>query len=341
MTPFASMFTIACSLGVAEPLAPPRMPEAELTPSRRLLAISAGFARPAREKGPVRLLRVDETLPLPGATHPTRRATLGVPFDSMLTEISVVEGQRVREGEVIAVLDNRVAREALRIAEIETLHTASVERARAVLERAEESLRRAETARESGAMGPERLSEARHRRDLAAADVRFAEEVLEKAHAQYTLAKARLEEHLIRAPFGGVVARVHADPGEVLSPGEPVAEVIDADSVLVDLYVPSGEAITLRAGDRVALALADPIGAVAVGVVRYAEPRVDPTSRTTRVVFAFEAPDRSIPAGVQVTLADRVPGERDEQRLRDVVLARAVRPDDASPAVATVDPGAE
>ena len=168
------------------------------------------------------------------------------------------------------------------------LEYAGVIRAEAVFERAADALRRAETAYKAGAMNDEQIEEARNRQDIAAADLQFAQEIFDKAQAQLTLPRAQFEEHTIRAPFDGIVVRVHAEAGEVLSPGEPRAELLALDRTMVDLHLPAETALGLRAGDRVALDIAVPIGAVTAARVAYAEPRVDATSKTTWVVFELK-----------------------------------------------------
>jgi RND family efflux transporter MFP subunit len=263
---------------------------------------------------PVMLIPNASASALPGVTRPARDATLGVPFDGLITTLPVREGTRVRKGEVIAVLDDRVAREAVRVSETDAAHDAGVVRAKAVLERATDAYCRAEEAHTAGALNAEQYEEAKNRRDVAEADLQFAQEVFDKAQAQLALTRAQLEEHTIRAPFDGVIVRVHAEAGEVLSPGEPLADLLMLDRTMVDLHLPAEVALGLRSGDRVALDIADPIGAVAAARVVYAEPRVDATSKASRVVFEIEPTAFSIPAGVLVTPADRLPDEADTER---------------------------
>lgn len=328
-TAAALLTTLAASSGgafAAEPFAPVK---AFIRPAN---APQTTTAEPGEQATPVsvtsplsasRVLAVNPREVLPGLTRPAREATLGVPFDATIAEILVAEGQRVQAGEPIAQLDDRVAREALRVAEQTASQLASIDRARAVLERAADSLRHAEAVHASRAMNDEQIAEARHRRDLAAADLRLAEEAHARAVDQRALSEAQLAEHRIHAPFGGVVVRVHAEPGEVLGPGEPLVEIIAADQVVTDLHLPAGIAMTLKPGDPVALSLAAPLGAVVEGLVKYAEPRVDPSSGTARVVFAFDQPAGTIPPGVLVRPADRAPDEQDTAAIARFTASRA------------------
>ena len=317
-TPTALAISLALTFGVAEPIGPY---PASRTPSSQVVSAHGDFAvtkaQPDSVRGvftPIAILDITPEHALPGVTRPARDATLGVPFDGMIADLPAHEGARVRKGDVIAVLDDRVARQAKRISEIDATHNAGVIRAEAVFERAADALRRAETAYKAGAMNDEQIEEARNRQDIAAADLQFAQEIFDKAQAQLTLTRAQFEEHTIRAPFDGIVVRVHAEAGEVLSPGEPLADLLALDRTMVDLHLPAESALGLRAGDRVALDIAEPIGAVTAARVVYAEPRVDATSKTTRVVFEFEPTPFIIPAGVLVTPGDRLPEASDTDR---------------------------
>lgn len=328
--------TAAFAIGAANPFVPPARVhtpcDENLAPAASQLVSSTLVSPPivsSQEVNPTppthAVLVLDDVaaVTLPGVTRPEHSATLGVPFDGLITELPVQEGVRVRKGDIIAVLDDRVAQQALRVSQTDAAHDASVIRARAVLRRATDALRRAETAYAAGAMNDEQIEEARHRRDIADADLRFAGEVFDKAQAQLELTRAELESHRIRAPFDGVVARVYAEPGEVLSPGELLADIIAPERALVDLYLPAERAIALRRGDRIALALAEPVNAVVPARLRYAEPRVDPTSRATRVVFEIASGRFNIPAGVLVTPATRAPSEADSDRLTALAVMSA------------------
>lgn len=282
---------------------------------------NAGSTQPASATGltALKIIEVDQSAVLPGVTRANREVTIGTSYDTRLTRIPVEEGQVVRAGEIVAVLDDRIARAALLVSEAEASHDAQVHRARALMERARDSLEKSEAVHASGASNGEQLAEARSRLAIATADLRVAEEVFEKAGLQLELTKAELEKHSLRAPFDAVVVRVNATPGQVLSPGDAIVELASLDSARADLYIPASEGLALRVGDRVALRAAEPIGAVLPASVRYVERRIDPISMTCRVIFEFEAPRMALPSGVLVTPAARLPQQIDTDRLAAIL----------------------
>lgn len=314
----AILTTIAALLTAAEPMLPP-VPAAHATPPVRTsqseprpTTVSPYAIDPAAiDLTTVTIINPSTGLALPGATRPAQQVTLSTQFDTMLSEVLVEEGQTVRAGDVIAVLDDRVARTSLRLAEQNAANTAAIERARAALDRAQTILDRTESAVASGAANADELDAARSQVTIAKAELASATEAHDRAALELTLAKDRVEQHIIRAPFDATVLRVHTEPGSVLVTKDPIADLATLDRVRVDLYLPSSAVRALTPGSLCALDLGDPIHAVLPAAVRYVEQRIDPTSRTQRVVFDFVLKDAVPPIGLLVHAADRAPTRTD------------------------------
>lgn len=272
-------------------------------------AWAAPFDAASTGAGPLRVLEEAASESLPGAVRPRREVILGSPFDTLLSEVRVREGDTVRAGDVIAVLDDRVVRASLRLAEQEAARTARVDRAKAALEDAAFTLSRLEAAVASSAVSSKELTEARSDHEIALADLREAEEAHQQAKIQEELARAKVEEVIVRAPFDAIVIRTHIEAGAILSPGDPIVELFSLDETCVDLHLPAAIAMTLRVDERIALRVEEASVSVRAARVRYVEPRIDPVSRTVRVVFDFEPGDQPVMVGAIARPADRLPGE--------------------------------
>lgn len=257
----------------------------------------------------VRVMQTEDHIILPGVIRPADEVVLSSSFDTLLGELRVQEGQSVSKGQILAVLDDRVVRAALRLAETQANRSAQVDHARAVLEKAEDSLNRIRKAHEQNAAAETEVIAAETDFAIADADLRNAQESQAEAQASLTLAQTRLEEHMVRAPFDGTVIRVHSDPGTMVSPGAPLIELVSEGELCVDLYLPVSIADKLQAGEFYALSVEDPKPAVVAASVRYIEPRVDPVSRTMRVVFDLGPTENStrLYAGVLTQPASRLP----------------------------------
>lgn len=266
-----------------------------MTPIALLISmLLVSWAGPAADAGeeiapPVRVLEGASADTLPGTIRPVREVTVSSPFDTLLGRLLVEEGQTVAAGEVVAVLDDRVVQAAVRLAEQEAARSAQIDRAEAAVVHTADVLRRIRVVRNLNAAAESELvaAEAEHKKALA--DLLYAREARAEARASLQLARARLEEHSVRAPFDAIVVRVHTEPGAMLAAGKPIADLMSVDGLCVDLYLPAPIAAHLAIGERYALSVQVPAPAVVAGAVRYVEPRIDPVSRTMRVVFDLDA----------------------------------------------------
>lgn len=272
-----------------------------------LTAMSAPGGVQVSREPEVRILDCGSEDVLPGTVRPRREVTLGPKFDAILSSVLVEEGQTVGAGEVIAQLDDRAARATVRLAEQAAASRAHLDRAKAVLDRSSDRLERMRAAVEESAASENELREAESEHAIALADCKIVMEDQARAALQLDLAMVRLEEHVIRAPFDAVVTRVHGEAGAMLSAGEPIVELISQRGVRADLYLPSVIAARLRPGERYAVKVMDPSEQVTAATVRAIEPRIDPISRTMRVVFDIDVSIETIYAGALVRPSDRLP----------------------------------
>lgn len=79
------------------------------------------------------------------------------------------------------------------------------------------------------------------REELAAASAR-----VDAARAVIDALDARLQHYTLRAPLNGTVLDIHAEPGEVVAPGTPVATVGDLDHPFVDVFVAQSRMAEVR-----------------------------------------------------------------------------------------------
>ncbi len=257
----------------------------------------------------IRVMDIGDHEIIPGMIRHTEEVTLSTTFDTKLSELLVQEGQHVKRGEIVAILDDRVVRAALKLSETQANRTAQVDHAKAVLKQAQDNLSRMREAYSHLATNEAEMFAAETEVEIAEADLRNAQESQTEAWASLELAKTRLEEHMVRAPFDGQIVKIHTKPGTMVSPGEPLVEIVSNAGLRADLFLPVSIAGELQIGQRFALSIEDPKPAVIAAQVRYIEPRVDPVSRTMRVVFDIEqsAKSATVFAGVLTQPATRLP----------------------------------
>lgn len=283
-----------------------------------------------QQSGQVMQLPADAEV-LPGVTKPRRSVTLGASFDARVFELVVGEGARVRQGEIIARLDDRAAAAAMALAQQEANQTARVTRAQLVLDQAERLLGRTKTARARGAATDEELTSKISEAAMARAELAEANELKTAAMLRLREAAIQVERHLIRAPFDGTVIRLAAEAGAIVKSGDPIAILSDVDRLSVDLFLPATTASTIEPGQNYAVKLHAPTDLVLWATARYVEPQIEPTSSTVRATLDFELPPGTILAGTMVTPAQREPNARELafMRRRETTNSRLTNhPDD-------------
>jgi len=101
--------------------------------------------------------------------------------------------------------------------------------------------------------------------------------------ARVDAAKARLEDTVIRAPFGGRVGLRRISVGSLISPGTVITTLDDTSVIKVDFAVPESNLTALRAGLPVSVTSVAYPGKRFSGKVASVDSRVDPTSRSVLV----------------------------------------------------------
>lgn len=175
-------------------------------------------------------------------------ATVNVAFtiSGRIAEIRFEEGDRVRAGDVLAVLESdqenhrvAVARRNVMLASHGVKRSAAdIRRAEAALEAAEADRRRIESLFGSGAATQASLDQVRERAARADAELAAANAARNQGASSLAVARAGLaldaslsEETIVRSPFDGVVVSRQREPGDVLSPGAVVLTVASTTKV--------------------------------------------------------------------------------------------------------------
>lgn len=172
-----------------------------------------------------------------GTLKARQSAALAMSVPGTLAAVAVRRGQEVRQGALLASLDDGAAAAAVKQAE------AGVAAARAQLSLAEDSFARVSRIREQEGTSEVQLVQARAQRDLAAAQ-------LAGAQAQLEQARVHLGHHHLHAPFSGVVTRVPDGLGIALAAGAAVVTVVSTRELVLESSLTQEEALGLRPGAK-------------------------------------------------------------------------------------------
>lgn len=215
-----------------------------------------------------------------------------------LDRVNFKDGDRVKKGDLLFVIDPRPYRAELNRVEAE------LERARTRLELARNSLQRAEHLRKSKAISEEDYDGRSKAVRESAAEVRSAE-----AAAQ--TARLNLDFTEIHAPIGGRIGRELITVGNLVNADQTLlTSIVSTDPVYV--YVDADERAVLKyrrlaeTGQRTSardaripaeLALLDETGFPHRGYIDYVEPRMDAGTGTLRARGVFPNPNELLSPG--------------------------------------------
>lgn len=148
-----------------------------------------------------------------------RQATVASKITGKLIELDIEEGDHVKEGQVIARLDDTNTRAALNAAR------AQLDYAKSGLAETEVNLANAKRdyERQKSLLGAHFVSQsvvdnAQTARDALAAQLATQHSNIEVAQRNIDVAQRNLDDTVVRAPFAGVVTVKAAQPGEIVSP---------------------------------------------------------------------------------------------------------------------------
>lgn len=294
-----------------------------------LAAVSlTACSRPAPVAEPVRSVKVMTvrstgllaTQEFSGEVRPRIESRLGFRVAGKLVSREVELGQHVRAGQMLARLDPQDYRLAA--------------------DAAQAQLGAAVTNRDLAAADFKRFKELREQNFISGAELERREAALQAAQAQVDQAQAQLAAQrnqgaytTLLADAAGVVTAVEAEPGQVVSAGQPVVRVAQDGPRDAVFAVPEDKLGLVRAGGLVEVRVW-PGQTRLGGRVREVSASADPVTRTYQVKVAIEG-RQPPPLGATVTVLPRVEGQ--EQRRAIKLPTSALRQDGQATAVWVLD----
>ena len=262
-----------------------------------------------------------------------REATVSAKGIYKVNELLVQEGQAVKQGEVIARLDDTNTHAALEQsrAQVKQLEAALLA-ARVADEDARPVFLRNGRQLEEGLISHETFEASKASYDAKHTAVLIAEQNLAVAKATVVINERYEDDTVIRAPFDGVVTVKNAQPGEIVSPqfsgGGGIAKIVDMDSLEVDVDVSENFINRVHAGQAATVTLNAypgwPIAAAVIALI----PTADRAKATVKVRIGLKQKDpRIVPEmGARVAFLDAT---RDLSRTGSVPSAETMVPTEA------------
>lgn len=206
-----------------------------------------------------------------GITEAIDDATLSSSIVGIVRGRPLTEGARVKKGELVLQLDNR-------------LEELEVARKKLIRNHAKSDLERSKAL-------------------AARSDVSISKEELEKKEAEYEVANADYEFSLemlhrrqVLAPFDGIVTEYFLKVGEGCQELQPLVRIVEPSRCHLVAYVDARIGHTLKSGDTAQLEVESGRASVAItGKIDFVSPIADPASGLMKIKIAFENDGRIRP----------------------------------------------
>jgi membrane fusion protein (multidrug efflux system) len=208
-----------------------------------------------------------------GTLEPRERVVLTANAADRVTGIFFEDGQRVARGKVLMTLVNEEESAQLESSE------ATAANAKLVFER------------------NQRLAA---NDAIAQLELERTKSAYEAAVANVAAIQARLRDRVLVAPFSGVLGFRQVSNGAYVSPGQPVATLIDDSEMRLEFGVPSINVATLRIGLPVEATTKDIPGRVFSGHITSIDNAVDPVTLSVKIRATLPNKDGALRAGTSM-----------------------------------------
>jgi RND family efflux transporter MFP subunit len=284
---------------------------------------------------------IQHTISTQAILFPRQQAAIVPKLSAPVKKFLVKRGSPVRQGQLLAVLENRDLSAAAQEnkgsyeqaqASYETTTAAGLpeeirkaeadaQQAEQVLDAQEKVFQSRQLLFEQGALPRKELDQSRvdvtqarnqsaiskkHLDALMAIgkqqELKSAAGQLESAKGKYLGAEAQLSYSEIRSPMDGVITDRPLYPGEMAAAGTPLLTVMDISLVIAKAHIPQSDAAALKVGDKGTMTVPG-IEEPIAGKVTVVSPALDPNSTTVEVWLEAKNPKRALKPGTSVQLS--------------------------------------
>ena len=218
----------------------------------------------------VPLPSVPDYLDLPGTAQPGRIVKVPAELGGKIVSLPAREGDLVRKGDVILKLDDSIL-------------SAEVARARAQTDFDKKSLERTSMLLEKGVAAHNSLDEIESRYAVNSAALKMAETNLAKT--------------VVYSPYTGILNDLPVEQGEYVQEGATVAEIVEIDTLKIEVQIPEKEVEFVRMGSGMNVYSSTSAKQLCTGTVTYLSEVSDPGTRTVKAEVSIDNSNRVLRSG--------------------------------------------
>ena len=216
-----------------------------------------------------------------GTVHAKETAVVSAQVMGRIQQVLVHEGDSVRAGQTLVVLDDAALRAALEQAQAGLKAAQNAQAAaqtNATL--ATGTLNRYKQLESEKSVSPQEMDEVSRRAEAAEANLEAVRAQTDEARDQVNGAHTMLGYTRLSAAFSGIVTARMVDPGTMAAPGVPLLQVDQAGALQLDATVDESAIGTVHKGMKAQVAIDGAGSASMTGTVAEIVPAADPLSHS-------------------------------------------------------------
>lgn len=248
-----------------------------------------------------RQIQAPATVQATGTLHPRETATLSAQIVARVQQVLVREGDAVRAGQTLVILDDAALKSAdeqveagVKAAEAQQIA------AQTNADLATSTLARYRQLQSQKSVSPQEMDEVTRKAEGANAQVEALRAQASAMKAQQAGSRAMLTYTRVVAPFAGLIAARMVDPGALASPGVPLLQIDSAGSLQMQTSVAESTLPYVRKGMKIGVSIGSAPNVDPQGLVSEIVPAADASSHTFLIKIDLP-PSKDLRAGMYAT----------------------------------------
>jgi len=242
-------------------------------------------------------LLVSESPGISAFTEPYLEVAVAASEMGTIAELRVREGQLVRRGDVLAIMEDEVLKASLAVARQSSVAQGALNSARADVDLKRSELAKLQDLRDRNHASQKEVGRVEAELRIAEARLLSVQEDLEVKQLEVRRIEAQLEQRVIRAPMDGILSEVLREVGEYVSPSDStIVRLIQLDPLLIVFSVPLNRRNEFTKDQKIQVAMG-PERQLVEGVVEYVSPTPDSSNSSVRVKVRIANSSSQIQSG--------------------------------------------
>jgi len=246
-------------------------------------------------------IQAQETIQLPGLSEPVNDVILSFEVDGKISTIFFREGEEVKKGEPIILLNNLL--EDLEVKRNKLIWESKIEvESAAEREKMLKSLYAStlELFTSTGSVSKDEVEKLELEYRLAAAEHERLIIAEQREQIEYDITRAKRDKRILLSPINGVISDLFLDEGESCESRQPVVRIVNTSHILLVCNVEASLGVNLKKGQVVDISIQVGSGNINTKAkIIFISPVVDPASGLYQVKAEFRNKNRKIKPGVE------------------------------------------